>query len=270
MEDIIAPPMNIIIEKKAINPEDLTKENPILPVKNMIFFPRVPTPINVTRSKSLKLIQDVQKTGGILGVFCQKDANIDEPKFNDLYSVGLIAQIINVIKEGNEGITVLLMGAHRVHLEEITIEDPYLKGKFSVLKTIHPSKSDKEFKEQQKLIKVKLLHILTSKIGIPEFVVNSLKQSKDYDYLVNLAFISVESNMKKKQEILACDDLKERYNKLLFLLEQEAQLAEIKESIRRKTQVDINKQQKEYFLQQEMKNIQEALGGSIHDIEIKE
>ncbi|BAG83419.1 MAG: endopeptidase La [Candidatus Azobacteroides pseudotrichonymphae] len=270
MEEIIAPPMNIIVERKAIDPEDLIKENPILPIKNMIFFPGVPTPISVARSKSLKLVQDVQKAKGIVGVFCQKDTNIDDPKFNDLYSVGLVVQIINVIKEVSEGITILLMGVHRVHLEEITMEDPYLKGKFSILKTIYPSKSDKEFREQQKVVKNKLLHILTSKIGIPDFVVNSLKQSKDYDYLANLAFITVESSMKKKQEILACDDLKERYNKLLSLLEQESQLVEIKESIRKKTQMDINRQQKEYFLQQEMKNIQEALGGNIHDIEIKE
>lgn len=271
MENIIVPPpMNIIVEKKNINPKDLAKENPILPIKNMIFLPDVPTPINVTRSKSLKLIYDVQKIGGILGIFCQKDINIDDPKFNDLYSIGLVAQIINIIKEGTESVTVLLIGTHRVCLKEITDENPYLRGKFLILETIYPLKLDKEFREQQKVLKDKLLHILAFKIGIPEFVLNSLKQSNDYDYLANLAFITVESTMEKKQEILACNDLKERYNKLLFLLEQEFQLVEIKESIRRKTHIDINKQQREHFLQQEMKNIQEALGGNIHDIEIKE
>ncbi|MDR2520911.1 MAG: endopeptidase La [Bacteroidales bacterium OttesenSCG-928-I14] len=262
--------MNIIIEKKVVNPEDLAKENPILPMKNMIFFPDVPTPVNIVCSKSLKLVYDVQKIEGILGVFCQKDISVENPKFNDLYSVGLVAQIINIIKEGNKNISVLLIGTHRVYLKEITEEIPYLKGKFSILETIWPHKSDKEFMEQQKVLKDKLLRILAVKLGMPEFVSNSLKQSNDYNYLANLAFITVESSIEKKQEILACNDLKERYNKLLFLLEQEAQLVEIKESIRRKTQIDINKQQKEYFLQQEMKNIQEALGGNIHDIEIKE
>jgi ATP-dependent Lon protease len=271
MENIITPPpMNIIIEKKVVNPEDLAKENPILPMKNMIFFPDVPTPVNIVCSKSLKLVYDVQKIEGILGVFCQKDISVENPKFNDLYSVGLVAQIINIIKEGNKNISVLLIGTHRVYLKEITEEIPYLKGKFSILETIWPHKSDKEFMEQQKVLKDKLLRILAVKLGMPEFVSNSLKQSNDYNYLANLAFITVESSIEKKQEILACNDLKERYNKLLFLLEQEAQLVEIKESIRRKTQIDINKQQKEYFLQQEMKNIQEALGGNIHDIEIKE
>jgi ATP-dependent Lon protease len=262
--------MEIVIEKKSINPEVIGKATPVLPLKNMLFFPGVPTPVSVARSKSLKLIQEVQKKEGVLGVFCQKDANEDDPDFNDLYPVGLIAQIINVVKEKNDSTTILLMGEKRVLLNEITDRDPFLKGKFSVLNDIVPPKSDKEFKEQLKAIKDKTLHIITSKIGLPEFVLDSLQKSKDYNYIANLAFTSVEASIEQKQEIIACDNLKERYNKLLSLMDHELQLLEIKESIRRKTQVDIDKQQREYFLQQEMKNIQEALGGSIQDIEIKE
>jgi ATP-dependent Lon protease len=270
MDDITAQPLEIVIEKKTIKPEDMGKELPILPLKNMLFFPGVPTPINIGRSKSFKLIQDVQKKGGFLGVFCQKDTNEDEPDYEGLLPVGLIAQIINVVREENDSTTVLLMGENRVHLDEITVYEPYLKGKFSLLETIQPAKSDKEFKEQLKTIKDKVLHILTSKIGLPDFVLDSLRRSKDYNYLANLAFTTCEASIESKQEILACDDLKERYNKLLSLLDHELQLLEIKESIRKKTQVDINNQQREYFLQQEMKNIQEALGGNIHDIEIKD
>jgi ATP-dependent Lon protease len=262
--------MEIVIEKKSINPEIIGKITPVLPLKNMIFFPGVPTPVNIGRSKSLKLIQDVQKKEGVLGVFCQKDANEDDPGFDDLYSVGLVAQIINIVREENNSTTVLLMGEKRVLLTEITSQDPYLKGKFSLLEDIFPPKSDKEFKEQFKSIKDKTLHIVTYKVGLPEFVVDSLRKAKDYNYIANLAFTSVEASIEQKQEIIACDDLKERYNKLLSLIDHELQLLEIKESIRRKTQVDIDRQQREYFLQQEMKNIQEALGGSIQDIEIKE
>ncbi|MDL2224034.1 endopeptidase La [Bacteroidales bacterium OttesenSCG-928-M06] len=262
--------MEIVIEKKAIKPEELEKENPILPLKNMLFFPGVPTPVNIGRVKSLKLVNEVHKKGGILGVFCQKDANEEDPGFDDLYPVGLVAQIINVIKEDDDNTTVLLMGEKRVHLDEITKTEPYLKGRFSALETIMPAKSDKEYKEQLKTIKDKILRILTSKMGLPDFVIDSLKKSKDYNYIANLAFTSVETSLPKKQEILACDDLKERYNKLISLLDHELQLVEIKESIRKKTQVDIDKQQREYFLQQEMKNIQEALGGNIQELELKE
>ena len=270
MNDIIAPQMEIVIEKKSIKPEEIEKENPILPLKNMLFFPGVPTPVNIGRSKSLKLVNDVHKKGGVLGVFCQKDASEEDPSFEDLYPVGLVAQIINIVKEDNDSTTVLLMGEERVHLNEITQQDPYLKGRFSALKTIIPAKSDKEYKEQLKTIKDKLLRILIAKMGLPEFVIDSLKKSKDYNYIANLAYTTVESSIPKKQEILACDDLKERYNKLITLLDHELQLVEIKESIRKKTQVDIDKQQREYFLQQEMKNIQEALGGNIQELEIKE
>ncbi|MDR0682205.1 MAG: endopeptidase La [Dysgonamonadaceae bacterium] len=243
---------------------------PVLPLKNMIFFPGAPTPVNIGRSKSLKLIEDIQKKGGIIGIFCQKDANKDDPGFDDLYPVGLIAQIINVGREDNDTTTVLLMGEKRVLLTEIASQDPYLKGRFSLLEDIFPSKSDKEFKEQMKALKDKMLHIIMCKIGLPKFVLDSLRKTKDYNYIANLAFTSVDASIEQKQEIIACDDLKERYNKLLSLMDHELQLLEIKESIRKKTQVDIDKQQREYFLQQEMKNIQEALGGSIQDIEIKE
>jgi ATP-dependent Lon protease len=262
--------MDILIEQKSVTPEDINKENPILPLKNMIFFPGVPTPVNIGRSKSLKLIQDVQKKEGFLGVFCQRDANEDDPGYDDLYPIGLVAQIINLVKEDNDSTTVLLVGEQRVFLTEITIQEPYLKGRFLPMETIQPPKADKEFKEQLRTIKDRTLHILSSKMGLPDFVLESLRKSKDYNYIANLAFTTVEASIEEKQNVLACDDLKERYIKLLSLLDHELQLLEIKETIRRKTQVDIDRQQKEYFLQQEMKNIQEALGGNIQGIEIKE
>ncbi|MDR2843743.1 MAG: endopeptidase La, partial [Candidatus Symbiothrix sp.] len=262
--------MDIVLDTPPFKPEDIAQELPVLALKNMLFFPEVPTPINISRSKSLKLIQEVQKKGGFVGVFCQKDTNEDNPGFDDLFPIGLVAQILNVVKEDNESTTALLVGADRVRLESITAVDPYLKGRFSLMETIQPLKSDKEVKEQLKAIKDKTLAILTSKIGLPDFVMDSLRRSKDYNYLANLAFTSVDANIEEKQKILASNDLKERYNQLLSLLDHDYQLLEIKESIRRKTQVEIDKQQREYFLQQEMKNIQEALGGNIQDIELKD
>jgi ATP-dependent Lon protease len=269
-DDIIASPVEIVIEKKAINPEMTDRIIPVLPLKNMIFFPGVLTLVNIGRPKSLKLIQDIQKKGRPLGVFCQKDANKDDPGFDDLYPVGLIAKIINVEKDKNNRTIVLLVGEKRIQLTEIANQNPYLEGKFSLLKDIFPPKSDKEFKEQMKTLKDKTLHIIICKMGSSEFVLDSLRKTNDYNYIANLAFTNVNASFEQKQEIIACNDLKERYNKLLSLINHELQLLEVKESIRKKTQVDIDKQQREYFLQQEMKNIQEALGGSIQDIEIKE
>jgi ATP-dependent Lon protease len=174
------------------------------------------------------------------------------------------------MKDDDESTAVLLIGTNRVRLESITSQEPYLKGKFSLLQDIYPPKSDKEYKEQLKSIKDITIRMLHEKMGLPEFVLDSLRKSKDSGYLANLAFSTVEAGSEQKQEVLATDDVKERMNKLLTLIDHDVQLLEIKASIRRKTQVDIDKQQREYFLQQEMKNIQEALGGNIHDIEIKE
>ena len=270
MDDILTSEMKIVIENKPIDPEELEKEQAILPLKNMMFLPGIPTPVNVGRSKSLKLIQEIHKREGIIGVFCQKDANENEPDFNDLFPIGILARVLNLMQENEESTTVLLMGINRIHLDEITVKEPYLKGKFTVLSDVCPTKSDKELKEQLKTVKDTTLKMLSEKMGLPEFVLDSLRKSQDQAYLINLAFSTVEATPEQKQEVMATDDVKERLNKLLSLLDHEVQLLEIKASIRRKTQVDIDQQQREYFLQQEMKNIQEALGGNIHDIEIKE
>jgi ATP-dependent Lon protease len=270
MDDILAPQMEIIIENKPIKPEELEKEQAILPLKNMLFFPGIPTPINIGRSKSLKLIQEVHKKDGLIGVFCQKDANENDPAFDDLFPVGVVARVINLVKEDEDSTTVLLLGINRIHLDEITMQEPYLRGRFSLLPDIYPTKSDKEYKEQLKSIRDSAIRMLSDKMGLPDFVLDSLRKSKDNDYLVNLAFSTVEANPEQKQDVIATDEVKERLNKLLSLIDHDVQLLEIKASIRRKTQVDIDKQQREYFLQQEMKNIQEALGGNIHDIEITE
>lgn len=270
MDDYVTPQMEIVIENKPVTKKDLEIEHAILPLKNMMFFPGIPTPINIGRSKSLKLVQEIHKRNGILGVFCQKDINEDDPGFDDLYPVGVVARVINIMKEEEGGTAVLLMGTGRIRLESVSSQEPYLKGKFSLLPDIYPPKSDKEYKEQLKSIKDITIRMLYEKMGVPEFVLDSLKKSKDNGYLVNLAFSTVEAGIEQKQEVLAINDVKERLNKLLSLIDQDVQLLEIKASIRRKTQVDINKQQREYFLQQEMKNIQEALGGNIHEIEIKE
>ena len=270
MDDILTSPMEIIIDNKPISPIELMKEQAILPLKNMMFFPGIPTPVNVGRSKSLKLVQEVHKRNGIIGVFCQKDANENDPGFDDLFPVGVLARVLNLMQENDESTTILLMGVQRIHLDDITTKEPYLKGIFSIQTDIFPNKSDKEFKEQLKTVKDTTLKMLSEKMGLPEFVVESLRKSKDQDYLINLAFSTVDATPEQKQDVIATDDVKERLNKLLSLIDHDVQLLEIKASIRRKTQVDIDKQQREYFLQQEMKNIQEALGGNIHDIEIKE
>ena len=270
MTDKFSSQFEIFIGKKNISLDSIEKEMPILPLKNMVFLPGIPTPVNVGRSKSLKLIQEIQKKKGLLSVFCQKDSLIDEPGQNDLFPVGVVAEVLNILEENENNMTILLLGDRRVSLTKINSSEPYLKGKVKPLEDIFPPKNDKEYKAQLNSIKELTIFILSSRSTPPDFILEPLKKSKDFDYIVNLAFSSLEATLEQKQEIIACNNIKERMNKLLKLLNHDAQLLEIKESIKNKTKVDIDQQQREYYLQQEMKNIQEALGGNIHDIEISE
>lgn len=270
MTELVSPQLEFIIDNKPIPEEEFAREHPILPLKNMMFFPGVPTPVNIGRSKSLNLIQSAHKREEIIGVFCQKDADQEDPGMEDLFPVGVVARIVNVIKEDDDITTVLLMGMERVELTDITKDFPYLKGHFALRKDVQPAKSDRIYKEQLKTIKESTIRLLSGKIGLPDFLTDSLQKSTDINYILNLAYTSVEATPEQKQEVIELDDIKERINKLLSLINHNLQLLEIKESIRRKTQVDIDKQQREYFLQQEMKNIQEALGENIQDIDVNE
>ncbi len=269
MTDNISP-FEIIVDSKPINVDQIDSEMPVLALKNMLFLPGIPTPVNVGREKSLRLINDVEKNNGILGVFCQKDAKIDDPSLEDLFPVGVVAKIVNVLQETENNMTILLVGVKRARLDEIITREPYLRGRTSLLEDVIPAKSDKEYKAQVNTVRDMTLQILSVKMHLPEFVTDSLQKTKDNNYIISLAFSTIEATPAQKQEVMSCDDIKERINRLLSLIDHDIQLLEIKESIRKKTQVDIDKQQREYFLQQEMKNIQEALGGNIHDMEVKE
>ncbi|MDR0686296.1 MAG: endopeptidase La [Dysgonamonadaceae bacterium] len=269
MENILEHQLEIVIENKPLTPDEWAEEYAILPLKNLMFLPGILTPINVGREKPQKMIRDVRKKKGIIGVFCQKDINESDPGFEDLYPVGTAARIVNIVKEEEGSITIVLMGINRIRLKSITAKDPYLKGYFEPLTDIYPVKSDKEYKEQLKSVREITIRMISEKMGLPDFIMDGISKSKDIQYLIDLAFSAVGATVEEKQNLMATDDVKERMNKLLKLLDQDVQLLNIKADIRRKTQTEIDKQQREYFLQQEMKNIQEALGGgSSHEVEI--
>ncbi|MDR1373195.1 MAG: endopeptidase La [Dysgonamonadaceae bacterium] len=270
MNDSIEQQFGIAIENKPFTAEDMLVQHAILPLKNIMFLPGILTPINVSRSKTQKLIQDIRKTDGFIGVFCQKDINESDPGFDELHPIGVVARIIKVEEEEEGKITIMLMGINRVRLQEITTKEPYLTGIFSLMTDIIPPKSDKEYKEQLKSVREITLRLLSQKMMMPDFLIEQISKSKDMQFYVNLAFSAVNATTDQKQDVIATDDMKERMTKLLTLMSQDVQLLDIRQDILRKTQVEIDKHQREYFLQQEMKNIQEALGGNSHEVEIKE
>lgn len=243
---------------------------PILPMRNMVLFPGVAMPVMVGRPKSQRLIKDVMRRKCLFGVVCQKDMGTEEPGLDDLYRVGVIADIVRVIEMPDGNTTVILQGKKRFELEELTTTEPYLSGKMRVLEDIKPAKGDQEFEALVSTIKELTIKMLNVLMESPRDLVFSIKNNKNVLYLINISCSNIPSGSAEKQQLLQIDDLKERAYRLSFILNREYQLMELKAAIQMKTHEDINQQQKEYFLQQQIKTIQEELGGNINDLEIQE
>nr|WP_129735322.1 endopeptidase La [Parabacteroides goldsteinii] len=250
--------------------EKVGNEIPILPLRNMVLFPGVAMPVIVGRPKSMRLIKEAVHKKTLIGVVCQKEMNTEDPGFEDLYTTGVIADIVRVLEMPDGTTTVILQGKKRFALESLKETEPYLKGKISLLEDKMPKKSDREFEALISTIKDLTIKMLGALNEPPRDLIFSIKNNKNVLYLINFSCSNIPSGSAEKQELLLIGDLKDRAYRLLFILNREYQLVELKASIQMKTHEDINQQQKEYFLQQQIKTIQEELGGNINDLEIKE
>lgn len=250
--------------------EKIGDELPILPLRNMVLFPGVAMPVMVGRTKSLRLVKEAGYNKTLIGVVCQKDMNTEDPEMDDLYTTGVVADIIRVLEMPDGTTTVILQGKKRFELEELVDNEPYLKGKITLLEDRMPDKSDREFEALISTIKDLTIKMLGSLNEPPRDLIFSIRNNKNVLYLVNFSSSNIPSGSSEKQELLLIGDLKDRAYRLLFILNREYQLVELKNSIQMKTHEDINQQQKEYFLQQQLKTIQEELGGNMNDLEIRE
>lgn len=250
--------------------EKVGSEVPILPLRNMVLFPGVAMPVIVGRPKSMRLIKEAVHKKTLIGVVCQKEMNTEDPGFDDLYTTGVIADIVRVLEMPDGTTTVILQGKKRFELEGLVDTEPYLKGKISLLDDKMPDKSDREFEALISTIKDLTIKMLGALNEPPRDLIFSIRNNKNVLYLVNFSSSNIPSGAAEKQELLQMGELKNRAYRLLFILNREYQLVELKASIQMKTHEDINQQQKEYFLQQQMKAIQEELGGNINDLEIRE
>ena len=243
---------------------------PILPLRNMVLFPGVALPVIIGRPKSMRLIKEAVHKKSLIGVVCQKEMGTEDPILEDLYTTGVIADIVRVLEMPDGSTTVILQGKKRFELNELTETDPYLSGKITVLEDTKPDKTDREFEALISTIKDLTIKMLGAVAEPPRDLIFSIKNNKNVLYVVNLSCSNIPSGSAEKQQLLLIGDLKERAYRLLFILNREYQLVELKASIQMKTHEDINQQQKEYFLQQQIKTIQEELGGNINELEIKE
>ena len=243
---------------------------PILPLKNTVLFPGVIVPISVGRKKSLKLIKNVYKKDKLIGIITQKDTKINDPEKDDLFKIGTLAQIIKVLEMPDNSTTVIIQGVKRFEIDEFVKEKPYFHAKVSELTDVLPPKQDDEFEALIASLTDISIQIIEYSPHIPQEAVFALKNIENPRFLIN--FISSNSDIPaiEKQKMLEMDDLKERAILLLEHLSKEVQKLELKDDIQSKVKLDMDQQQKEYFLHQQMKAIQTELGTDPVDIEIEE
>jgi ATP-dependent Lon protease len=244
-------------------------ELPLVVLKNTVLFPNVVLPITVAREKSIKAIAEAQKLDKWVGVVAQIDSNIENPTAKDVYKVGTLAKIVKQIKMPDGNITIFIMGKLRFKIDEFTQEDPYFSAQVSYLEDVYP-KGDPSFDALMSSIKDYSERITQQSPNIPNEASIVLRNIENQSFLMHFIASNLSSKLTEKQALLEENDITIRAERLLQLLQSELQLVELKNEITNKTRADIDKQQREYFLQQQMKSIKEELGGDPNDREIKD
>ena len=240
--------------------DQIADELPILPLRNAVLFPGVVIPITVGRDKSIKAVTDAYKGDKMIGVVAQKDSNIEEPIITDLEHIGTVAKIVKLIKMPDGGTTVILQGRKRLSITEITSEDPYLKAKINIL-TEQNYKGDADLDAIVGSIKDLAAQIIVLSPNLPSEAGIILKNIENPSFLIHFVSSNLNSDLQQKQKLLEISDLKERAELLMSLMHTELQYAELKNKVTNKTRAELDKQQRDYFLQQQMKAIKDELGG---------
>ncbi len=252
-------------DKNLVIPETL----PILPLRNTVLFPGVVLPITVGRDKSIKAVNDAYKLDKLIGVLAQKDPNIEEPEPADLCKIGTVAKIVKLIKMPDGGTTVIIQGKKRFELLEMTSEDPYFKAKISQLPEDEMPK-DENFNAYVSSIKDLATQIIHLSPNLPTEASIILKNIENPSFLIHFVSSNLNSDLTEKQAILQINDIHQRAEKLIHILQRELQFAELKDKVTNKTRTEIDKQQRDYFLQQQLKSIKDELGGDTNEREIAE
>jgi ATP-dependent Lon protease len=268
-EELDFMPIIPLNENDADNVEEVNipEELPILPLRNTVLFPGVVIPITVGRDKSIKAVNDAYKADKLVGVLAQKDSSVEEPGINDLVNVGTVARIIKLIKMPDGGTTVIIQGRKRFSIRQITAEDPYFKAAIDLLKE-DSIKNDQHFDATVSSIKDLAGQIIQLSPNIPSEASIILRNIENPSFLIHFVSSNLNSDLKEKQTLLETSDIKDRSEMLMQLLQKELQFAELKNKVTAKTKTEIDKQQRDYFLQQQMKSIKEELGGDANEREI--
>ncbi|MCX6297885.1 MAG: endopeptidase La [Bacteroidetes bacterium] len=240
---------------------------PILPLRNTVLFPGVVLPITVGRDKSIKAVNDAYKQDKLIGVVAQKDANIEEPGADDLCKIGTVAKIVKLIKMPDGGTTIIIQGKKRFELLEMQSDDPYFKASVKLLADDELPVAD-DFKVYVSSIKDLASQIIQLSPNLPTEAAIILKNIENPSFLIHFVSSNLNSDLAEKQSLLEINDIYKRAEHLIHILNRELQFAELKDKVTNKTRTELDKQQREYFLQQQLKSIKEELGGDSNEREI--
>lgn len=257
-------------DEEYMNAERLPEIVSVLPLRNTVLFPGVVIPITVGRDKSINLIKDAYKGDKIIGVVAQKDVSIEDPQLKDLNSIGTVAQILRMLRMPDGNTTVIIQGKRRFKLKELVETEPYLRATIEPFADKHRPEFDKEFNAIVDSLKDLSLQIIQASPNIPSEASFAIKNIESPSFLINFICSNMNADVDKKQEMLEMADIKERATKVLEYITKELQMLELKNQIQSKVKTDIDKQQREYFLNQQLRTIQEELGGNTPDKELAE
>ncbi len=269
-EDSELIPLMTPEDEEIINSEEIPEILSILPLRNTVLFPGVVIPITAGRDKSIELINEANKGDKIIGVVAQKDEDIEEPTFDDIYNTGVVAQILRVLKMPDGNITVIIQGKKRFEINEMIQEKPFLKAKVQEASEDKHIDDPKEFRAIIESVKDQALEVIKENPMLPSEASFAIKNIQSDSFLVNFITSNMELSVMQKQVVLEKDNLKERALLILKNLHKELQKLQLRNDIQSKTRSDLDKQQREYYLNQQLKTIQDELGGVNNDAELDE
>ena len=243
---------------------------PILPLRNTVLFPGIIIPITVGREKSIKLIREAYKKDKIIGTVAQRNPNINEPTGKDIYKVGTVAQILKILEMPDNSTSVIIQGKKRFEIKSIVTEEPFLQAKVTVLRDKKPTAISKEFDAIIDSLKDLSLRIIQMNNNVPPEAAFAIRNIENTSFLINFTSSNSEIKTEEKQKLLETNDIKKRALLLLEFLTREMQLLELKQDIQTNVKTDLDQQQREFLLHQQMKTIQDELGGNPSDQEIQD
>lgn len=255
-------------DEEQMNAEEIPEKLPILPLRNTVLFPGVVIPITVGRDKSIRLIKEYYKGSRIIGAVAQKDVEVEDPSFSDLNEIGTVAYIIKLLQMPDGNTTAIIQGKKRFRIIEMMQEEPYFEARVEQYEQAKPLVKDKKFNALIASVKDLAIQIINLSPNIPSDSVFAIRNIESPVFLVNFISSNLNISLEEKQMLLTIDDLVERANMVLGLLTRELQIIELKNQIQSKVKIDLDKQQRDYLLNQQLKTIQEELGDSPNTQEI--